>query len=62
MPQIILLALAGVGAYATYKWASKQLKAPGQAGGKRDAAKAPAEPRDLGSLRRDPLTGEFRPE
>lgn len=60
MPQLIMIALAGVGAYATYKWVSKQTRQMRERA-QAQAKAATAEPRDLGSLKQDPATGEYRP-
>ena len=62
MPQIIVLALAGAGLYAGYRWVRKRAKSAAREAVRRDPEDAQGKPRDLGSLERDPDTGVYRPK
>ncbi len=62
MPQLIVLALAGIGAYATYKWLRKQTGGQSVKPKPEDASVDGGNPKDLGTLQRDPDTGEYRPK
>lgn len=59
MPQVLIFAAAGAGLYAAYRIA-KRLSASSRDHALRNSADA--EPRDLGVLRRDPDTGDYKPE
>lgn len=69
MPQFLLLILAGAGAIAGARWASKQLDKMAQEAG-RVAAEAEQKAqatrstsaRDLGQLEYDAATGQYRPK
>lgn len=58
MPQVIILALAGLGAVTAARWLSKRMAASGS----KAAPKPTLAPKDLGALKRDPKTGDYRPE
>ncbi len=63
MPPLIVLAIAGAGVYAGYKYFSKlveQAAAPAKQQ-KREAARA-GEPKDLGGLEWDAQSGAYRPK
>lgn len=69
MPPLIVLAIAGAGAYAGYKFFSKlmeQVQTPAKSDAerwKREAAAARAgEPKDLGGLEWDEKLGAYRPK
>jgi hypothetical protein len=61
MPQLILIAAVGAGAYAGYRWlkkASEELRAATvEARDRRTAVQA----KDLGALELDPKSGVYRP-
>ena len=65
MPQLVLLAAIGAGAYAGYRWLKRtaeqmtaEMKAAEvEARERRGAAQA----KDLGRLEYDPATGKYRP-
>lgn len=68
MPQLIALALIGAGAYAGFKWISKQMQAANAAAA--DAAEqmrraaeqaAGGAPKDLGRLEWDAKSGVYKP-
>lgn len=64
MPQLIAIALAGAGLYAGYKWvAAKAAAALAEAERARTAARQAqsGEPRDLGKLELDPVSGVYKP-
>lgn len=66
MPQLIVLALAGAGLYAAYRWVwrparmivAEVRRAEDEI---RRAAAARAVEKDMGSLEYDPRTGVYRP-
>ena len=67
MPPLVTVLIAGAGAYLGYRWVSRQgakvaqdLK-KAQAEFKRRASGEP-ELKDLGSLKRDPETGDYKPD
>ncbi len=60
MPQLFLAALIGAGAYAGYR-VVRHLRAQGAARAHSAEVVESREPRNLGSLRRDPDTGFYRP-
>lgn len=66
-PPLVMLLVAGVGAYAGYRWLSKKGEQiskdlrRAQDDIKRRAEGKPVE-KDLGRLKQDPVTGEYRPE
>jgi hypothetical protein len=72
MPPLILLAIAGAGAYAGYKFFSKlmdQAQTPAKSDAARwkkeaatAAARAKGEPKDLGGLEWDEKLGAYRPK
>jgi hypothetical protein len=65
MPQLVLLAAVGAGAYAGYRWlrrAAAQMQADFKAAEvevKEQAGAARA--KNLGALEYDPVTGQYRP-
>lgn len=54
-----MMALAGVGVYVGYRVAKKQIEAATRPA--KSQARAAQEPRDLGELKLDKKTGEYRP-
>ncbi len=67
MPPLITVLIAGASAYMGYRWLSKQGARVAQDLNKaRDELKrrASGKPplKDLGALKRDPKTGDYRPE
>ena len=62
MPQILILALAGAGAYVAGRAIGRFLQSSNaDRKGTAGMAKAGCEPRDLGALKKDPATGVYRP-
>lgn len=69
MPQALLLLVAGAGVYAGARWVSRQLsrladeaqRAAEDMQHRADAARSETA-RDLGTLVRDPATGQYRPK
>ncbi|CFX61733.1 conserved protein of unknown function [Candidatus Filomicrobium marinum] len=60
MPPLILLAVAGLGAYAGYRLVRSGVhKSINRSSFPSDVAEA--EPRDMGALERDPASGIYRP-
>jgi len=59
LPQVLAIAAAGAGLYAVYRVARRLTQSQRSAAD--DTATADA-PRDLGVLKRDAATGEYRPE
>ena len=60
MPQLLLLALVGAGAFAAGRLLAKAARKQSTASRQSDAGPA-SHAKDLGTLRRDPHTGEYRP-
>jgi hypothetical protein len=58
LPQVLIIAAAGAGLYAAYKVAKRLTSERARP----KAEEVLREPRDLGALKRDPATGEYRPE
>jgi hypothetical protein len=54
----LIIAAAGAGLYAAYKVAKRLTSERARP----KAEEVLREPRDLGALKRDPATGEYRPE
>jgi len=67
MPQVIALLLAGAGAYAGYRWVSREVRRAlataqkAEEGLRRQAANVSGAPKDLGSLEWDAEAGVYRP-
>lgn len=65
MPQVIALAIAGAGLFASYKWISREVRRVlAQMEAEDELQRAPAKtvtPKDLGTLEWDPETGVYRP-
>jgi hypothetical protein len=66
MPQVVALAVVGAGLYAGYRWASRQfdrMKTEARRAEEelRRRAAAAAEPKNLGELEFDEITGVYRP-
>ncbi len=69
MPQLIALALAGAGLYASYKWLTRGMAKSGGAAEQTGEAQArsatdatsTATPKDLGALDWDEAAGVYRP-
>ena len=67
MPPLVTVLIAGAGAYLGYRWVSRQGTRVAQdlkkakAEFKRRASGEP-ELKDLGALKRDPKTGEYKPD
>jgi hypothetical protein len=66
MPQVFALALIGAGAFAGYRWISRQLDAIAKAANQaeaelRRATESAAQPKDLGQLEWDAASGVYRP-
>jgi len=57
MPQVIILALAGLGAVTAARWISKRVATSVS----KPTPKQAPPPKDLGALKRDPETGDYRP-
>lgn len=67
MPPLITVLIVGAGAYLSYRWISKQGSRVAQDLNKaRDELKrrASGKPpiKDLGALKRDPKTGDYKPD
>ncbi len=67
MPQLFALALIGAGAVAGFRWFSRQLDAAREAASRaeaelgRAAGSASGQPKDLGQLEWDAVSGVYRP-
>jgi len=67
MPQFIVIALAGAGLYAGYRWLSREMQRGAAEAMRaheeiaRRAADATGRPRDLGTLEWDEAAGVYRP-
>ncbi len=67
MPQVFALALIGAGAIAGYRWIARQLDAvthaanQAEADFRRAADYAAGQPKDLGQLEWDAVSGVYRP-
>ncbi len=65
MPQLVLLAAIGAGAYAGYRWLKRtavQMQADLKAAEVRVSERTgAARAKDLGSLEYDPASGQYRP-
>ena len=61
MPQLVVLALVGAGAFLAGR-ALGRMREDRKKRTKHEAASNVREPRDLGHLRRDPSSGEYRPD
>jgi len=67
MPQLVVLAIAGAGLYAGYKWVSRMAQTAlaeaerARAEARRQATHHVNEPRNLGQLELDPASGVYTP-
>lgn len=63
MPQLVVLALAGAGLLAGYKWLSKKIEAQMNAEPVRETAEAsaPGAPKEMGALEWDGEAKVYRP-
>ncbi|MEL6622905.1 MAG: hypothetical protein AAFR70_07135 [Pseudomonadota bacterium] len=64
MPPLLVIAAAGAGAYFAYRAVRRLAASPvaNEANDRSAQHKTSSEPRNLGTLQRDPTTGEYRPE
>ena len=60
MPNLLILALAGVGAYATYRWVNGKLKTR-VANLRKQGGRGTEAEKNLGDLVHDKKTGTYRP-
>lgn len=61
MPQLIAIALIGAGAYAGYRYLSRQMQRMAEPDGGHDAAGVPEGPQRRGELVWDAEAGVYRP-
>lgn len=68
MPQVLILMVAGAGAYAGYKWLAREIAKHAERAARaaeemrNRAAEAAGRPRDLGALEFDPDQKVYRPK